>query len=65
MTGAPTGTVNGVLSKGNVTKSDLQGPLADKQLSDLVNLIKNGNTYVNVHTTHPKGAIRWQITAGS
>jgi hypothetical protein len=61
----PTGTVNGVLSKGTATASDLIGPLAGKQLSDLVNLIKSGNAYVNVHTTqNPKGEIRGQITSG-
>jgi CHRD domain len=66
MTGPPTGAVNGVLSKGTSTASDFKGPLAGKQLSDLVNLIKSGNAYVNVHTTqNPKGEIRGQITAGS
>jgi hypothetical protein len=66
MTGPPTGKVNGLLSKGNSTSSDLKGPLAGKQLTDLVNLIKSGNAYVNVHTTqNPKGEIRGQITAGS
>ena len=66
MTGPPTGKVNGLLSKGNSTSSDLKGPLAGKQLTDLVNLIKSGNAYVNVHTTqNPKGEIRGQITTGS
>lgn len=66
MTGPPTGKVNGLLSKGNSTASDLKGPLAGKQLTDLVNLIKSGNAYVNVHTTqNPKGEIRGQITTGS
>ena len=40
MTGPPTGAVNGVLSKGTSTASDLKGPLAGKQLLDLVNLIE-------------------------
>ncbi|MGA9149354.1 MAG: CHRD domain-containing protein [Candidatus Nitrosopolaris sp.] len=66
MTGPPTGKVNGLLSKGNSTASDLKGPLAGKELTDLVNLIKSGNAYVNVHTTqNPKGEIRGQITTGS
>jgi CHRD domain len=55
MTGRPTGVVNGVLSKGTITASDLKGPLAGNQLSALVNLIRSGNAYVNVHTTqNPK-----------
>jgi hypothetical protein len=66
MTGPPTGKVNGILSKGNSTASDLKGPLAGKELSNLVNLIKSGNAYVNVHTIqNPKGEIRGQITTGS
>jgi len=32
--------MGGVLSKEIFTVTDLQGPLADKQISDLVNLIK-------------------------
>lgn len=51
MTNPPTGKVNGMLSKGNTSASDLKGPLAGKQMSDLLNLIKAGNAYVNVHTT--------------
>lgn len=64
MTNPPTGKVNGMLSKGTATASDLKGPLAGKQMSDLLNLIKAGNAYVNVHTTqNPKGEIRGQITS--
>jgi hypothetical protein len=64
MTNPPTGKINGLLSKGNTTASDLKGPLAGKQMSDLLNLIKAGSAYVNVHTTqNPKGEIRGQITS--
>jgi hypothetical protein len=38
------------MRKGKITSSDLQGPLAGKQISDLVDLIKNGQAYANVHT---------------
>src|ERR671934_1995235 len=38
------------IGKGKITSSDLQGPLAGKQISDLVNIMKNGQAYVNVHT---------------
>lgn len=30
------------VGKGTITSNDLQGPLAGKQISDLVNLIKSG-----------------------
>jgi hypothetical protein len=54
------------LGKGKITSSDLQGPLAGKQISDLVNIIKSGQAYVNVHTDkNQNGEIRGQITSGS
>ena len=50
---------------GNITKDDLQGPLKNKELTDLVSLMSEGNAYVNVHTDkYPDGAIRGQISAG-
>ena len=50
---------------GNITKDDLQGPLKDKELTDLVSLMNDGNAYVNVHTDkYPDGAIRGQISSG-
>ena len=54
------------LGKGKITSSDLQGQLAGKQISDLVNIIKSGQAYVNVHTDkNQNGEIRGQITSGS
>ena len=54
------------MGKGKITSSDLQGPLAGKQISDLVNIIKSGQAYVNVHTDkNQNGEIRGQITSGS
>lgn len=51
------GVVRGVL-----TRSNLIGPLDGKPLSDLIKEIRNGNTYVNVHTIqNPDGEIRGQI----
>jgi hypothetical protein len=51
---------------GNITKDELQGPLKDKEISDLVNLMSDGMTYVNVHTDkYPDGAIRGQVTSTS
>ncbi|HJT46670.1 MAG TPA: CHRD domain-containing protein [Nitrososphaeraceae archaeon] len=39
-----------LLAQGNLVPSDLEGPLAGKQISHLVNIMKNGQTYVDVHT---------------
>ncbi|PWU79573.1 MAG: hypothetical protein DLM72_16960 [Candidatus Nitrosopolaris wilkensis] len=66
MSGPATGAVNGQLSKGTITSTDLTGPLGGKQVSDLVNLLKSGGAYVNVHTTqNQNGEIRGQITSGT
>jgi hypothetical protein len=63
MSGPPTGTINGQLKKGTLTSADLSGPLAGKQISDLVNMIKSGGAYVNVHTTqNQNGEVRGQIS---
>ena len=49
---------------GNITKSDLRGPMQDKKISDLITLMGNGSAYVNIHTDKfPKGAIRGQISS--
>jgi hypothetical protein len=55
------------MGKGKITSSDLQGSLAGKQISDLVDLMKNGGgAYVNVHTNqNQNGEIRGQIMSGS
>ena len=60
--GIPTGQINGVLSSGTITIDDLNGPLAGKKVSDLVNLMKEGKTVVDVGYSGPlKGEIRGQI----
>jgi CHRD domain len=60
----PSGPMNGMLSQGNITSNDLVGPLKGKQMSDLSNLITDGQAYVNVHTEpNPKGEIRGQISS--
>jgi hypothetical protein len=52
----------GVFAEGVITSSDLVGPLMNKSLSDLIEHMNSGNTYVNVHTKgHPDGEIRGQI----
>lgn len=56
------GKFTGVLATGTITAAKLEGPLKDKTIADLVNEIKSGDAYVNVHTTaHPAGEIRGQI----
>jgi hypothetical protein len=53
------------MGKGKITSSDLKGPLAGKQISDLVDLMKNSGAYVNVHTQqNQNGEIRGQIMIG-
>lgn len=45
-----------------VTRGDLTGPLKDKPLSALLEVIRAGNAYVNVHTVQrPEGEIRGPI----
>jgi len=66
MSGPATGAVNGQLSKGTIKSADLTGPMGGKQLSDLVNLLKTGGGYVNVHTTqNQNGEIRGQVSSGN
>jgi hypothetical protein len=56
------GRSSGVLATGIITESDLVGPLAGQPLSALIDEIRAGNTYVNVHTVQfPAGEIRGQI----
>jgi hypothetical protein len=56
------GRFQGVLAEGIITAGNLTGGLAGASLDDLIEEIKAGNTYVNVHTTqHPGGEIRGQI----
>jgi hypothetical protein len=55
-------TIDGVLARGTITEADLVGPLAGQPLSALVEAIRSGNAYVNVHTVdHPAGEIRGQL----
>ena len=63
-TDSPSATTNGILSQGTITSATLEGPLAGKQLSDLISMINNGEAYVNVHTeANPKGEIRGQLSS--
>lgn len=56
------GRTQGTLAKGTITADDLVGSLAGLELDALVEAMKTGNTYVNVHTSQfPGGEIRGQI----
>ena len=56
------GKSNGVLAEGTITSANLTGPLAGKTIKDLINVMRSGNAYVNVHTKqNPAGEIRGQI----
>jgi len=56
------GRTDGILAEGTITTASLGGSLAGKQLSDLIALMVDGQTYVNVHTVdYGGGEIRGQI----
>jgi len=60
--GAKKGDFSGVLAEGTITAGDLTGPLLGSTLADLIEQIRDGNTYVNVHTDANRlGEIRGQI----
>jgi hypothetical protein len=60
---SPTSDMDGKLVSGDITGSDLIGPLAGHPLSDLVNAMMQHELAVNVHTMdHPGGEIGGPIT---
>lgn len=62
----PNDVEEGTLSDGSFTAEDFVGPLQGQNMSDLVDAIESGQTYVNVHTeSNPPGEIRGTIDLGS
>jgi hypothetical protein len=60
--GKTTGEFTGTLSDSTATAADLFGPMKGKSMSDLIDKIKNGDAYVQVHTNmYQEGAIRGHI----
>lgn len=56
------GLFSGVLAEGVITAADLSGSLAGQPLSALLERMRTGQTYVNVHTDqNPAGEIRGQV----
>lgn len=70
------GRTDGVLATGTITSADLIGPLSGQSLDDLLEAMRAGLTYVNVHTNDgvgdinsgpgdfPGGEVRGQISGG-
>jgi hypothetical protein len=56
------GRSQGVLAEGVITSDSLVGPMAGQTLDDLLEQMRAGNTYVNVHTSQfLPGEVRGQI----
>ena len=61
-TGNQNKTEGGIIIKGQIKVSDLQGPMAGKTLQDLQTAMGDEKAYVNIHTSkNPNGEIRGQI----
>lgn len=56
------GRTQGILGEGEITAASLVGSLSGQPLSALLDAMRNGGAYVNVHTSQfPPGEIRGQI----
>jgi hypothetical protein len=54
--------IAGILSQGNITSANFQGPMMGKELSNLTDLMQQGGAYINVLTVqNPDGEIRGQL----
>ena len=53
---------NMVSENSTITEDMLAGPMKGKTIADLITAMKDGNTYVNIHTEqNPNGELRGQI----
>ena len=50
------GEFSGVLAQGTFTAADLTGPMAGSPLADLIDELRAGNAYANVHTSDGNAA---------
>jgi 5-enolpyruvylshikimate-3-phosphate synthase len=56
------GRTQGILGEGEITAASLVGSLSGQPLSALLDAMRNGGAYVNVHTSQfPPGEIRGQV----
>jgi hypothetical protein len=63
MSGPPIRVINGLFKAATLYSSNLIGPLAGKQITDLVDMIRSGGAYVSVRTTQSQnGEVRGQIS---
>jgi hypothetical protein len=51
------GRIDGVIAEGTFTAADLVGPLEGMELTDLLDAIKAGKAYVNLHTNDGVGDV--------
>lgn len=49
------GRIQGVIAQGTITADNLTGPLAGHSLSDLIQAMRTGHAYVNLHTNDGVG----------
>ena len=49
------GRIQGVIAQGTITADNLTGPLAGGTLEDLIDAMRTGHAYVNLHTNDGVG----------
>lgn len=46
------GRMDGVIAEGTITAANMVGPLANRPFSELLDAMRSGNAYVNIHTNN-------------